>query len=137
MPAFRVVLDSNVILSGMVYPASPPGLIVRAWWDGRLDVVLSRYILDEVRRILPRLKRVRLSANELLDLADSLAFLADLIEPDNEMEPALRDPNDQLVLATLRAAGAQYLITGDKDLLALGGKYPIVTAAEFWAKHGA
>ena len=32
--------------------------------------------------------------------------------------------------------GAEYLITGDKDLLALAGHYPIVTPAEFWARHG-
>jgi len=40
------------------------------------------------------------------------------------------------VLATLRASGADYLITGDKDLLALADRYPIVTPAAFWARHG-
>jgi len=34
------------------------------------------------------------------------------------------------------AAKADYLITGDKDLLALGGRYPILTPAEFWERHG-
>jgi uncharacterized protein len=137
MPGLRVVLDSNVILSGMMYPGSPPGLIARAWWDGKLGVVLSRFILDEVKRVLPRLQRLQLAPNEFLDLTDSLAFLADLVEPDPQTEPTLRDPNDQLVLGTFRAADAHYLITGDKDLLALAGQYPIVTPAEFWARHGA
>ncbi|AJG21111.1 hypothetical protein RR42_m3751 [Cupriavidus basilensis] len=40
------------------------------------------------------------------------------------------------MLATLRVAQAQYLITGDKDLLALAQRYPIVTPATFWARHG-
>jgi predicted nucleic acid-binding protein len=40
------------------------------------------------------------------------------------------------VLATLRASHANYLITGDKDLLALAGKFPIVTPAVFWERHG-
>jgi predicted nucleic acid-binding protein len=47
--------------------------------------------------------------------------------------------NDQPVLGTLLAAlktsGADYLITGDKDLLAIAERYPIVTPAKFWATH--
>lgn len=102
-----------------------------------MDVVLSHFILNEVARVLPRLRRVRLSAVELRDLLDSFMFLADVIEPDPAWsDPELRDAHDQPVLATLAAAQAKYLITGDKDLLALAGHYPIVTPAEFWARHG-
>jgi putative PIN family toxin of toxin-antitoxin system len=136
MAGIRVVLDSNVIVSGIVYPASKPGLIVRAWWDGNLDVAASRYILDEVRQVLPRLKRLDLNESEFRDLTDSLLFLVDLVEPDDAKEANLRDPSDQLILATFRAAGAQYLITGDKDLLALADRYAVTTPAEFWARHG-
>jgi predicted nucleic acid-binding protein len=52
------------------------------------------------------------------------------------MDATLRDKADQPVLGTLLAAKADYLITGDKDLLALAGKYPIVTPAVFWERHG-
>jgi putative PIN family toxin of toxin-antitoxin system len=62
-------------------------------------------------------------------------FLADMVEPDGEQDVSLRDPADQQVLATLRTSHADYLITGDKDLLALAEKYPIVTPATFWARH--
>ena len=40
------------------------------------------------------------------------------------------------MMAARQLAGADYLITGDKDLLALAGRYPIVTPAGFWAAHG-
>lgn len=40
------------------------------------------------------------------------------------------------MLRTFLAARAQYLITGDKDLLALSGRYPIIRPADFWARHG-
>jgi predicted nucleic acid-binding protein len=53
-----------------------------------------------------------------------------------ELEERLRDNSDQLVLGTLRAAKDDYLVTGDKDLLALGERYPIVTPALFWERHG-
>jgi putative PIN family toxin of toxin-antitoxin system len=132
----RVVLDTNVLVSGLAYPGSVPGRIVGLWRDGGLDVVLSRYILDEMARVLPRLPRIKMSAGEIRDLVDSFMFLADVVEPSAEPEAALRDPADQLVLATLLASRADYLITGDKDLLALAGKYSVVTPAVFWARHG-
>lgn len=51
----------------------------------------------------------------------------------------LRDVTDQAVLGTslaaLKTSGADYLITGDKDLLALAERYPIVAPAKFWATH--
>jgi uncharacterized protein len=136
MAGLRVVLDTNVLGSGLAYPGSMPGRIVSLWRQGGLDVVLSRYILDEVARVLPDLYRIRLHPDEIRDLVDSLIFLADIVEPDGERETTLRDVADQEVLATLRASKADYLITGEKDLLVLAEKYPIMTPAAFWARHG-
>ncbi len=136
MSGLRVVLDTNVLVSGLAYPGSVPGRIVTAWRQGGLDVVLSRYILDEMVRVLPRLPRIRLTPAEIRDLADSFMFLADVVEPEGVPDAKLRDPADQPVLLTLVAAKADYLVTGDKDLLALADRYPIVTPAEFWARHG-
>ena len=136
MARLRVVLDTNVLVSGLAYPASIPGRIAALWRQGGLDVVLSRYILDETARVLPRLSRIQLNADEIRDLVDSLMFLADIVEPETKTEPTLRDAADQKVLGTLLSAKADYLITGDKDLLALAEKYPIVTPATFWRCHG-
>jgi uncharacterized protein len=136
MAGLRVVLDTNVLVSGLAYPGSVPGRIVSVWRQGGLDVVLSRYILDEMSRVLPRLARIRLSPDEIRDLVDSFMFLADIVEPDGGRDESLRDPADQQVLGTLLAAKVDYLITGDKDLLALAERYPIVTPAAFWERHG-
>lgn len=136
MPGLRVVLDTNVLVSGLAYPGSVPGRIVTAWRQDGLEVALSRYILDELVRVLPRLPRIRMTPAEIRDLADSFMFLADIVEPDGTQEPKLRDPADQPVLLTLLAARADYLITGDKDLLALASQYPILTPSEFWTRHG-
>ncbi len=136
MPGLRVVLDTNVLVSGLAYPASVPGRIVSVWRQGGLDAVLSRYILDEMIKVLPLLSRINLTTAEIRDLADSLMFLADIVEPDAEQDANLRDAADQPVLATLRASKADYLITGDKDLLVLADKYPIATPATFWARYG-
>jgi len=141
VPALRVVLDTNVLLSGIAYPGSVPGKLVAAWRHGALEVVLSDYILDELRRVLPKLAhRHGLGANEIDDLIDALAIQAELVEPEATGEPELADASDQPVLGTLIAAlhgtQADVLITGDKALLALRDRYPIRTPAEFWAAHG-
>ena len=136
MAGLRVVLDTNVLVSGLAYPGSIPGRIVGLRRGGGLDVVLSRYILDEAARVLPHLSHLRLNTGEMRDLVDSLMFLADIVEPGDEEEPMLHDPADQQVLGTLRTSRADYLITGDKDLLSLANKYPIVTPASFWEQHG-
>jgi uncharacterized protein len=62
MAGLRVVLDTNVLISGLAYPASLPGKNLAAWHAGRLNVVLSRYILDEIARVLPKLSRISLTA---------------------------------------------------------------------------
>jgi putative PIN family toxin of toxin-antitoxin system len=136
MPGLRVVLDTNVLVSGLAYPGSIPGHIVNVWRQGGLNVVLSRYILDEMSRVLPCLPRIQLTPSEIRDLVDSFMFLADVVEPGEGQDADLRDAEDQQALGTLRVSGADYLITGDKDLLALAEKYPIVTPAAFWQRHG-
>jgi putative PIN family toxin of toxin-antitoxin system len=135
--SLRVVLDTHVLVSGLAYPGSVPGRIVAAWRQGGLDVALSHDILDELVRVLPRLPKVHMTPAEIRDLADSLMFQADIVEPAGLADEALRDAADQPVLLTLLAAKAQYLVTGDKDLLALADRYPIVKPADFWARHGA
>lgn len=140
MPDIRVVLDTNVLVSGIAYPSSIPGKILAAWRHGAIEVLLSEYILDELARVLPRLRhRHDLDASEMADLIDTLRFQAELVEPASGTDPALRDANDQPVLHTLSVAlehaQADYLITGDKDLLALAGAYPIITPAAFWQRH--
>jgi len=106
------------------------------WRQGGLDVVLSHYILDELARVLPRLKRIGMSASEIRDLTDSLMFQAQMVEPTGLPDKQLRDPADQAILNTLLAAKAQYLITGDKDFLVLAEHYPVITPADFWIRHG-
>ncbi len=136
--ALKVVLDTNVLVSGLAYPSSVPGKIVATWRQGGLDVVLSLYILDELARVLPRLNhRLNWQPTDFANLIDILAMLADLVEPAMIINSALRDENDIPVLGTLLASNADYLITGDADLLILSDRYPILTPAEFWRRHGA
>jgi putative PIN family toxin of toxin-antitoxin system len=134
------VLDTNVLLSGIAYPVSVPGKILTAWRHGSVEVLLSTCIVEELRRVLPRLpNRHGLTLADIDDLVDALSIQAEIIEPLPSVESTLRDVDDQPVPGTLLAAietsGADYLIIGDKDLLALAERHPIETPARFWATH--
>ena len=125
------------MVSGLAYPGSVPGRIVGAWRQGALEVVLSPYILDELSRVLPRLNhRLHWRPTDFSDLIDILALEADLVEPLAPGKNLPKDVKDVPVLGTLLTAKANYLVTGDKDLLVLAERYPIVSPADFWHRHG-
>jgi predicted nucleic acid-binding protein len=73
-------------------------------------------------------------------MIETMAILAELVEPEAVVESDLTDRDDLPVLgrllAALRLGLAQTLVTGDKALLTLPDRYPIHTTAEFWAVHG-
>ena len=133
-----MVLDTNVLASGIVYRKSIPGRIVGAWHQGAVNAVLSRHIRAELARILPRFNhKLQWQPSDFEDYIDILSLQVELVEPEPLSGKAVRDPDDIPVLGTFLAAGADYLITGDRNLLALADRYPsIVTPADFWRKHG-
>ena len=130
-----------MLLSGLAYSRSLPGRILTQWYQGSLEVVLSNFILDELRRVLPRLsKRHGLSTAEIDDLVDILSLQAEVVEPAVLLNDQCRDIDDLPVLGTLVAAlergQAECLVTGDKDLLELSERYPIMSVALFCERYG-
>jgi len=133
----RLVLDTNVLVSGLLFPAGPPSRLVRAWRSGAFDLVISDFVIEELKRtwahLAPRLKP---APDDLADFIDTIGVRAELLRIDETMLAranlaGLRDPDDLPVLALLIGSGADHLVTGDKDLLALANAYPILTPASF------
>lgn len=137
-----LVLDTNVLASGLAYAGGPPGRLVAAWRAGSVRLVVSDFVLGELTRILPRMSsRTGLSPLDVRDFLDTLRTAAVSVNPDaaslaQALASGLRDPNDVPVLAMTIASRADWLITGDKDLLALAADFPILTPADFCARHG-
>jgi putative PIN family toxin of toxin-antitoxin system len=133
----RLVLDTNVLVSGLLYPGGPPSRLVKAWRAGAFDLVISDFVIDELTRIWAHLaSRLNASPNDLADFIDTIGVRAELLRIDAAMlaqasTAGLRDPDDLPVLALLIGSGADYLVTADKDLLALAGAYPILAPADF------
>lgn len=134
----RVVIDTNVFVSGLMLPASVPGRILAAAITGGFELVLCEAIVEEVSAALryPKVrKRITLSDDELDRYVQALRFVADIVDPAGVVVQVPDDRDDDVILATLITAKADWLITGDAALLALANQYPILTPAEFAARH--
>ena len=134
----RVVIDTNVFVSGLMLPASVPGRILAAAIVGGFEIVLCEAMLEDISAALryPKVrKRVALSDNELDRYVQALRFVADVIDPAGVAVQVPKDRDDDVILATLVAGKADWLITGDAALLALADQYPILTPSDFVARH--
>ncbi len=133
----RVVLDSNVFLSGLMFADGAPGRIVAAWREARFQVVISVHQLAEIGRTLayPKIQRI-LGWDDLRieQFIRQLYIRAEIVDLSGTFVEVPLDPDDVPILATLVAAKADVLITGDGDLLALRDQYAILTPAEFVRK---
>ena len=130
----RVVIDTNVVFSGLIKPDSVPGQVLSAWRGGSFRLVLSEFLIEEIDAVLARTKLQALVAwppARIDRFVLELRAFCDVVEPAELDFKYPRDPDDVPVLATLIASGADILVTGDRDLLALRDKYPIETPAEF------
>lgn len=129
----RVILDTNVLVSGLMFPKSVPGSAVAAWREGRFDLVLPLAQLEEIGRVLayPRIRKVLKWDDEAIErFLKQLYLRADVVDPAaGDLE--VRDPSDLHVLQALAAGTAEVLVTGDEDLLALRSRHAIETPAEF------
>jgi len=119
----RVVLDSNVLVSGLIRPDSPCGQILRWVQETRIELAASPAMVAEFRRATryPRVRKyILLTDSELEARLTVFEVLADLVGEVPVVAPRLRDPDDLKVLATAVSGRAEFIVTGDLDLLALG-----------------
>jgi uncharacterized protein len=134
----RVVIDTNVFVSGLMLPRSVPGRILAAAIAGGFEIVLSEAMLEEIGAVLryPEVrKHIALSDEELGRYVQALRFIADVVDLAGATVSVPGDRDDDVILATLVVGKAEWLVTGDAALLALADKYPIATPAEFAARH--
>ena len=130
----KVVLDTNVLLSGLMFPDGAPGRVVAAWREARFDLVISVHQLAEIGRTLayPKIRRILdWDGQRIEQFIRQLYIRAQIVDLDGIAVEVPADPDDVPILATLVAAKTDLLITGDGDLLALRDRYAILTPAEF------
>ena len=119
----RAVLDTNVLVSGLVAEEGAPRRILDAWLDGRYTLVTSLYLVEELIHVLsyPRIaKRLRLDEEELFAILAALFSKAEVTPGRLHLPGVTRDPKDDAVVACAKEGKADYIVSGDQDLLILG-----------------
>ena len=130
----RVVLDTNVVTSALLWGGTPERLIEAAG-EGSLELFASEALIAELAGILGRAKFAAKLRQKNLSAAEIVARyreIAETVEAAPIEEAALRDPDDRAVLACAIAARAEAIVSGDADLHALGSyrNIPILSPAE-------
>ena len=116
-----MVVDTNVLVSALLSPASMPAQVVTLWRQGRFTLLTAAPQLDELARVT-RYPKVRARLNPALAgrLVNELHDLAETVEPLPFVDVS-PDPYDNYLLAIASGGHAHSLVTGDKrDLLELG-----------------
>ncbi len=133
--------DTNRFVSGAISSIGASRRLLRAWNDRRFRLRRSDQQYAELTEVFRRPKlvaRFRLTPAERAGLFATLA-IADRVEPSPTVPVPVRDAKDVMILAAALGGHADYLVTGDDDLLAhrgdaLLGTLRIVTASAFLAR---
>lgn len=135
--ALRVVLDTNVVLSALVFRSGAAARLRQAWQTDTCTPLVATATVQELIRVLAYPK-FRLSTDDQHQLlADYLPWTRSvrIPQPPPVLPADCRDPFDAPFLHLALAGKATALVTGDRDLLVLAGHMPmaILTPAEFLA----
>ena len=130
----RVVIDTNLVLSALVFSQGRLSLLRLAWQARHCQPLVSAVTAAELIRVLayPKFKLAAADQQELL--ADYLPYCTTVRMPAKlPATPRCRDKFDVPFLQLAVTGKADYLVSGDQDLLSLEGKFvcPIITADQF------
>ena len=118
----RAVLDSSVLVSGFLTQGGATATLLGRHRQGAFILCCSPWIVEETERALRRprnLNRYRYQPEDVRQFLDGLAGSAQFFPDAPEVPAVTRDPSDDQVIASALAARAEYLVTGDQDMLVL------------------
>ena len=119
----KIIVDTNVFISGVFF-SGPPYQIVKAWCDGKIQLVISQEILEEYHRVGETLAE-QFPGVDLGSILELLAVNSELTVAPGLPEPVCDDPDDDKFLACALASKTKLIISGDKHLLRVSGYHGI------------
>ena len=127
----KAILDTNVFISG-VFWKGPPFEILKAWQEQRFRLAISPPILDEYRRVLDEVTKQR-AMPVLGSILRVVELYSEMVEPVSFSQSVCSDRDDDKFLEAAIAAGAGYVVSGDRALLNLKSHHgvEIVRPARF------
>lgn len=114
----RVVADTNVLVSALIFPGGAPESVYRLALEGRIELVTSRPLLAELGRVLTA--KFGWDAERTEEAVAEVIRLAELVEPRQPVAEIEADPADDRVLEAAEEGHANAIVSGDRHLLALG-----------------
>ena len=132
-----MVLDTNLVLSALVFSGGALSALRRRWQEQRFTSLVSKATVEELIRVLAYPK-FWLSAEARDDLlADYLPYCESVQVPNPApVTPFCRDPFDVPFLVLAVAGNADFLVTGDSDLLSLAPEFPCpILKADLFLEH--
>ena len=121
--AVSAVLDTNVLVSSLVAPTGPPRQILDAWLEEGFTLVTLLHLVKQLAHVLayPRIaKRLRVDEAELAALLAAPLSREHVVPGQLHLPGVTRDPKDDAVVACALEGEADYIVSGDQDLLTLG-----------------
>jgi uncharacterized protein len=118
----RVVLDSSVLVSGFLTEGGTTATLLSRYRQGAFALCSSPWIVEETERALLRprnINRYRYRPEDVRRFLEGLARSAQFFSGASHVAAITRDPSDDQVIACAVAARADYLVTGDDDMLVL------------------
>jgi len=112
----KVVFDTNILVSALVFPGGRADIALRRIIEARVQLLLSKPILDELLGILAR--KFSRDVEELADVAVFLSDLSVVVKPRRKFA-VLADEPDNRILECAVTGRADAIVTGDKALLGL------------------
>ena len=116
----RVVIDTNVLISGIIQKRGFPFKIVSAWEDGSIILVTSAAMIEEARKVLeyPKIKeKYTLEEGEIRQTVLNLMRYSVFVDDIPRLDVIKEDPSDNVILATAVKGSADYIVSGDAHLL--------------------
>lgn len=118
----RIVIDTNILVSAILTPEGNPAKILRLALQGKLNLIISPSILEEIRKVLRYPKLVKLMKKNMITLEEVYTFLDKMskiavITPGKlDIEAIPDDPSDNMVLSCAVEGEADFIISGDHHL---------------------
>jgi putative PIN family toxin of toxin-antitoxin system len=133
----RIVLDTNVLVSALLF-GGRSGMLRDLWKSGRIVPLVSKETFADFRKVLsyPKFKLSQREIRAILN--EEFIPFVEPVEISEQVTGVCSDPFDDMFLAVAASGGAQYLVSGDQDLLVLKnfGAAQIVTVAELLSLEG-
>jgi len=119
----RVVLDTNVVMSGLFF-GGWPSRVLAGWRDGLVEIVVSEAVLEEYWVVARRLSR-KFPGVDAVPFLHLLSLRARLVRARDLDAPVCTDPADDKFLACALAGGANVIVSGDRGLQRVSGYHGI------------